>query len=154
MVLHSSFLIGELMLSTSVILKSTMLFRTYLYFTTTFLSHSFYFALKLNLIYSMSFNIIPYLSFETFEAKIFSRVLFAYTCYFLIISVYTAILSHILAFTTALSCLLLLSLNDIPSFIFNTTSANFTLIPNIFFSSFIRNSVYSIMSTLDMRNRM
>jgi hypothetical protein len=146
MVLHSSFLIGELMLSTSVILKSTMLFRTYLYFTTTFLSHSFYFALKLNLIYSMSFNIIPYLSFETFEAKIFSRVLFAYTCYFLIISVYTAILSHILAFTTALSCLLLLSLNDIPSYIFETTSTNFVLIPNFSFRNSIRNSVYSAIS--------
>ena len=72
-VLWSSFLIGELIFSTSNILKSTILLRIYLYFTTTFLSYSFYFISKSNFIYSMSFRSIPYLSTEIFEAKIYQE---------------------------------------------------------------------------------
>ena len=91
-ILHSSFFIDELILSTSTILKSTLLFRIYLYFITAFLSCSFYFVLKSNLIYSISFNLILHLSSETFEAKIFSRALITCTYYFLIVSMYIAIL--------------------------------------------------------------
>ena len=131
-----------------------MLFRTCLCFTTTFLSLFFYFMLKLNLIYSMSFNSILCLSSGFFIAKTFSRALFTYTYYFLIISMCRATFLPILAFTTALSCLLLLSLNNIILFVFDTTSTNFTLLLSISFSGLIRNSIYSTISTLDVRNRM
>jgi len=81
------------------------------------------------------------------------KLFFTSTYCFLIISACTAIFSPILTFTAALSYFFLLSLKDVPSFIFDTNSVNFTLLPNISISSFISNSIYSTMSTLGIRNR-
>ena len=102
----------------------------------------------------MSFRLILYLSAKIFEAKIFSRALLTETYYFLIVSICIGIFSLILVLTVALSCLLVISLNNMPSFIFETMSANFILLPNISFSRFIKISIYSMMSALGMRNRM
>ena len=74
-ILYSSFLVSKLILSTSIILKSTMLLRTYLYFVTAFLSLSFCFISKLNLISGISFNSVPY-TLELLKLKLFSELFY------------------------------------------------------------------------------
>jgi len=153
-ILLSGFLIGKLILLISTILKPTILLSTYLCFTTTFVSLSFCFILKLHLISSISLSSIPFLSTKIYKVNTFSRAFFTCAYYFLIVSACIAILLPILIFTTILPCLLLLSLKVMPLFIFITTSMNITLLPKIAFSNLVKNSIHSETSSLGIKNRM